>query len=191
MKEGSRAGGFALFKPAVSLTAICICVAAVLAVVNALTAERIAANLDAAEKAAIYEVFGDTGISAEELSGAPEGINSVYRVSGGDGTPLGFCVALSQQGFGGNIDMVVGLAPDGSVTGVEITSLSETPGLGSRVAEEPYLDGYRGKSGRLVLGADVDAISGATISSRSVLAGVNAAIDAAVRMGLVPGGGAS
>ena len=56
-------------------------------------------------------------------------------------------------------------------------SLSETPGLGSRVQEAAYLDQYKGQSGTLTLGEDVDAIAGATVSSRAVLNGVNRAVE--------------
>jgi electron transport complex protein RnfG len=64
--------------------------------------------------------------------------------------------------------------------GVEIISLSETPGLGSRVDDAEYLAQYSGMSVNKVpaLGEDVDAISGATISSRAVLSGVQKALNA-------------
>ena len=74
--------------------------------------------------------------------------------------------------------MVVGISADHKIVGVSITALSETPGLGSRVADRSYLDGYAGLYGMIKLGDGIDAISGATISSRSVLTGVNRALEA-------------
>ena len=102
-----------------------------------------------------------------------------------DGNVFGYAVSVSPSGFGGNIDMIVGIGTDGKITGVNITALSETPGLGSRVNDANYLSQYNGTGGKLALGSDIDAISGATISSRSVLAGVNRALAAVDTMGLV------
>ncbi len=189
MKQKSYKDLFSAMKPVVALTVICSCVAAVLVGVNMLTSAKIEENLDAAERAAVCEVFGDEAAVPEKIEGAPDTVNKVCRVTK-DGQLLGWSVSVSPDGFGGSIDMVVGIGTDGRITGVAITSLSETPGLGSRVAEKSYLEGYDGKSGKLVLKKDVDAISGATISSRSVLAGVNAALSAAEQMGLAKGGDA-
>lgn len=172
-----------------SLTIICVCVALLLSVVHALTEEKINENLAAAEKAGVIRVFGYGDLEYRPLDGAPDTVNSVYEVTRG-GSVLGWCVSVSPNGFGGNIDMVVGVSTEGKLVGVTITALSETPGLGSRVAEEKYLAGYTGlgTDAALVLGEDVDAISGATISSRSVLTGVNRAIAAVAEMGLTGGG---
>lgn len=172
----------------VMLTAICVCVVLLLAVVNALTAEKIAENLAEAEKNGIIRVFGFDDIEYSPLENAPDTVSSVYEVTR-QGNRLGWCVSVSPNGFGGNIDMVVGVSADGKIAGVTITSLSETPGLGSRVADENYLANYAwlDAGSPLTLNADVDAISGATISSRSVLTGVNRATAALAEMGLIGG----
>lgn len=70
--------------------------------------------------------------------------------------------------------------------GVEIVSLSETPGLGARVNNAEYLRQYVGKGSGLTIGKEISAISGATISSKAVLTGVNTAVAALVEAGLVP-----
>ncbi|MCQ2428035.1 MAG: FMN-binding protein [Clostridia bacterium] len=170
-------------KPVISLTVICLTVGLLLSVVNVLTADKIAENLSAAEKAAVEKVFG-AGVEYSRTEGAPDTVDTVYRVTS-DGEMRGYCVTVSPNGFGGNIDMVVGVASDGKIIGVAITALSETPGLGSRVNDDGYLSGYNGHSGQLALGTDVQAISGATISSRSVMSGVNTALGALASMGLV------
>ena len=100
----------------------------------------------------------------------------MYEVLEGDRV-VGYCVELASPGFGGDISMTVGFEADGRILGVSIVSLSETPGLGSRVQEAAYLDQYRGQSGPLTLGEDIDAIAGATISSRAVTDGVNRAVE--------------
>lgn len=171
-----------------SLTAICASVALILALVNMLTRDKIAENLKMAEALAIGRVWQETAgegeLAYDSLDGAPESVSAVYEVTV-SGQLVGWCVSVSPSGFGGNIDMIVGIDPDGCVVGVEITALSETPGLGSRVSEDFFLDRYTGKSGEIVLGVDVDAISGATISSRSVTDGVNRALAAALEMKLI------
>jgi len=172
-------------KPVISLTLICLTVGLLLSVVNILTKEKIDENLAGAEKIAVTGVFGDN-IDYSELENAPDSVGKVYKVTSG-GELLGYCVTVSPSGFGGNIDMVVGVGTDGKIIGVAITALSETPGLGSRVNDDVYLSGYKGLSGKIVLGQGVEAISGATISSKSVLSGVNTALEAVASMGLTGG----
>ena len=150
---------------ALSLTVICICVALAVSVSYTLTRDKIEEKRIATERAAI---------------------SAVFEVSSASGDILGWAVSVSPSGFGGNIDMIVGIGHDGKIVGVNITALSETPGLGSRVNDANYLSQYIGISGKPALGTDVDAISGATISSRSVLSGVNRALAAVVGMELVP-----
>ena len=97
------------------------------------------------------------------------------------------------SGSQGNIEMMVGVDADGVVTGVSIVSNSETSGIGSKVMNNeplangtPVLDQFIGKSaadGTLAVGTNVDAISGATVSSRGVTTGVNAALAVASVVG--------
>jgi electron transport complex protein RnfG len=79
--------------------------------------------------------------------------------------------------------MMVATQPSGEMLGVKIVSMSETPGLGSRVGADEHLSQYQGDfwyghDKDLTLGEDIDAISGATISSRAVNEGVNRALEA-------------
>ena len=89
--------------------------------------------------------------------------------------------------------MMVGVDTDGAVTGVSIVKNSETSGIGSKVMNNDplpsgtgVLDQFIGKTaanGALAVGTDVDAITGATVSSKGVTAGVNAALAAAGAIG--------
>lgn len=170
-----------------SLTVICICVALAVSASYSLTRDRIEEQRLNTERAAIAEVFATEGINYRPLENAPGDVSQVFEVSAPDGAVCGWAVSVSPSGFGGNIDMIVGIATDGTLVGVNITALSETPGLGSRVNDAGYLSQYAGLGGgQLSLGTDVDAVSGATISSRSVLAGVNRALGAVSSMGLIP-----
>lgn len=168
-----------------SLTVICICVALAVSASYSLTRDRIEQKRLETERAAIAEVFGKDGISYKPLENVPSDVSAVFEVATPGGGVCGWAVSVSPSGFGGNIDMIVGVSADGTLVGVNITALSETPGLGSRVNDPGYLSQYAGLGGKLALGRDIDAVSGATISSRSVLAGVNRALEAVSSMGLV------
>lgn len=150
------------------LLVICLVVAAVVSLVNEVTKKRYA-ELQEQEKAnAMAAIFGAETLTYTDLG------NGVYALKQGD-EPLGYCVESTTAGFGGDMTLMVGFNSDLTVVGVQILSHSETPGLGARVNDAGYLSQYGGKTGDLALGEDIDAISGATISSKAVLAGVNEA----------------
>ena len=157
------------------LLIVCAVVAAVVSGVHAMTDSRYQRNLTEEKRQAIVRIFGSETITYRTLSGEGDA-EPVYEVLEGENV-VGYCVELASPGFGGDISMTVGFEPDGKILGVSIVSLSETPGLGSRVQEAAYLDQYKGQSGTLALGEDVDAIAGATVSSRAVLIGVNRAVE--------------
>lgn len=157
------------------LLIVCAVVAAVVSGVHAMTDSRYQQNLTEEKRQAIVRIFGSETITYRTLSGEGDA-EPVYEVLEGENV-VGYCVELASPGFGGDISMTVGFEADGSILGVSIVSLSETPGLGSRVQEAAYLDQYKGQSGTLTLGEDVDAIAGATVSSRAVLNGVNRAVE--------------
>ena len=164
-----------MLKTGAMLLAVCAIVTLVLAMVNFLTKDMAAANKQKDTDIAIKELFPTCTASTEEetVHGAP--INGVYKVMEKD-THIGYAVGVIASGFGGDIEMLVGIGYGGVVNGVKIISMSETPNVGSRVNDSEYLSGYKGLSGELVIGQDVDAISGATVSSKAVLAGVNAVL---------------
>ena len=97
----------------------------------------------------------------------------------------GYVVEVTPSGFGGTIDMVVGVGTDGTVTGVSIISMSETSGLGANASKESFRSQFVGKSGVLAVskdGGEIDALTGATITSRAVTSGVNTALVVASEM---------
>ncbi|MBR7184822.1 MAG: FMN-binding protein [Clostridia bacterium] len=163
------------------LFVICVAVALVVSFVYTMTADTIAAAALEARNAAIARIFGeDADIS--ELAPLEE-TDAVFAVDGGQ---RGYGVSLASVGFGGDINMIVGVDAEGKVCGVEIVTHSETPGFGSKGEDPAYLAQYVGHGAALELGKEIDAISGATVSSRAILAGVNAATAALVEAGLVP-----
>lgn len=172
-----REGG--LWRIAMPLLVICAAVALIVSFVHTVTADVIAQAADRQKREAIVSIFGE----AEITEGDPlPGTDAFFSVE-----DLGWCVNLTAGGFGGDIALMVGVNADGSVKGVEIISHSETPGFGAKADDPDYLGQYSGLSGRLTLGRDVDIISGATISSRAILGGVNQALDALAGAGLIEG----
>ena len=84
---------------------------------------------------------------------------------------------MTVTGFGGPIEVTVGVDTHGTVTGLSVggSSFAETAGLGAKAKEPAFTDQFVGKTAPLTLKVDVDAISGATITSRAVTDGVNTA----------------
>ncbi len=172
-KESTSDGIAYFLKIAGALTLICSFVALMLAAVNMITKDVIAENDVKEKKAAVTQIFKDAddaysfaGYSGEEEIFLVEKENKLY----------GYCVSVTTQGYGGEISMMVGIRSDGKVEGVKIVSMSETAGLGSKTKNESFLSQYIGKYGPFNVGSNVDAVAGATVSSKAVTAGVNAAM---------------
>ena len=91
---------------------------------------------------------------------------------------IGYCVEVQTQGFGGPVTMVVGVSLDGSVTGVAVTDHKETASVAEPAMEWSFLRQFVGKSGTVRLDGTnrVDAVTGATDTSRAVVTGVNRAL---------------
>ena len=97
---------------------------------------------------------------------------------------IGYCVKAVGNGYGGFFHMIVAIGRDGIIKGIEILDHQETPGLGSKIKEirqgedAPwFLRQFKGKDGRKIQLKDIDAITGATISSRAVTDTVNKSIN--------------
>lgn len=98
-----------------------------------------------------------------------------------DGQLAGVAIEAFGRGYGGDIGVMVGFATaDGSITGIGITTLKETPGLGSRVVEPEFREQFGSRPGQDMAlqsqGGDIAAIAGATLSSAATVAAVNEAI---------------
>lgn len=157
-----------LIKLVLVLTAICTCIALLLALVNSITKDRIAENVAKQRENAIFAIFSN-GDSTEEYTTADgETVYVVYRA----GEPIGYCVNASGTGFGGEVQVMVGLKADGAVYGIKIVSMSETPGIGTKVQGDSFLNQFKGDTEK----SDADIISGATFSSKAVIEAVDYAL---------------
>lgn len=173
-----------ILKLGVTLFAICAVAALVLGVTNNITAPVIEERNIQASNEARKIVLSETD-EFKELDGMNSDI--VLEVYEGikDGQVIGYTIKTSSKGYGGAIELMVGISKDGKITGVEIGNHSETPGLGSKATEPMFKNQYVDKdvlnSLLVVKGStnndnEISAISGATITSNGVTNGVNAAM---------------
>lgn len=125
-------------------------------------------------KNSYFSVFlfpGYTELVAEKTSVDTDDktLKGFYEVKNG-GTVVGYYADVAPKGFKGPVNMLIGLAPDGKVCGIEIISSGETPGIGDKIEKKDFLDA--------VIGGNYDTISGATYSSKAVINGTKAALAA-------------
>ena len=185
-------------KLTVTLLVTCIIVAGLLGLVNGVTAGPIAQINQQKTEQAMAQVVSDPS-SFQAVAELPQAAVDAATAAGGtltelyDGQGAGYVLKVVASGSQGNIEMMVGVDGDGVVTGVSIVDNSETAGIGSKIMEnEPLasgtgvLDQFAGKSaadGTLAVGPNVEAITGATVSTRGVTTGVNAALAAVAALG--------
>ena len=132
-------------------------------------------KMDAAEK-----------LLASQDSAAVPRVTEFYKAVAADGSVVGYAMSVVTSGYNPDIVIAVGLSPEGVVQHIDFTSISETAGLGMRATEDGFKNQFAGKSGKLTLGQDIEALSGATKTSNGVVNAINAGLeffDAAVKGG--------
>ena len=146
-----------------------------LAVTNEITSGPIAQQELAAGQAAQRAVLPEAEIfETQEIQTAPEydQITELYVGKTGDEV-VGYVMTASPQGYGGPIPITLGIGADGSIHGVSVGDLQETAGLGSKVGEEPFTSQFPGLAADPAeIDANVQTISGATISSQAFVTAV-------------------
>ena len=167
---------------------ITLIASAAVGVVNMITEEPIALAKEAATKAALTQVLPAFDTTEEKALTIDELPITVYPATK-DGNVAGYAVqTMTKQGFNGVVRLMVGFTPDGEVVNVNVLEQSETPGLGTKMADEGnvLLGSIQGQNlenkklvdGKLAVkkdGGDVDALTAATISSRAYVDAVNRA----------------
>lgn len=150
--------------PVVFLAIIVIVSVVLLMLVNSITSP-IVKNMQVEEiKNTLRSIFPE--MSEYELD---DEVYIIYE----DGEKAGYAFRASGSGYGGNIDILVGLDSGFGIKGVSILSQTETPGVGTRITESSFTDQFKGLSASDIAlkseGGKIDAITGATISSRAVV----------------------
>ena len=145
--------------------------AAIVFGLSTLLAGTAAANKTAAYEKTLLELLPSGGsFTSEQYTGEDTNITALYKGN------AGYVVEATVNGYVDSIVVWVGVNNSGSVTGVSVRKLGETLGLGSRAGQAAFLEQYKGLSGTLTIGENVDALSGATVTSKAVTKAVNSAI---------------
>ena len=161
------------------LGTICLAATLVLAFTYEMTKPIIAAAMDREEQEALKAIMPEADLFKPGTEGEIEYFEALK------GRALaGYCLKITGSGYGGYMRMIVGIDTDGVIKGLRILEHQETPGLGSKINEtrpgesEPYfLRQFKGNNARTVaLRSGVDAITGATISSKAVTDAINNAV---------------
>ena len=181
-----------IIKEALVLMAITLVSGLLLGAVYSITKQPIAQAEEKAQKEAYLAVFPDAQDltepdNKEELLTEAADVLDLedFYLAEKDGAVTGVVMNItSHEGYGGDINFSMGVSMDGTVIGVEMLSLSETAGLGMRAKDEEFKGQFAGKIvDQFVVtknGAsaenEIDAISGATFTSKAVTNGVNAGL---------------
>ena len=201
----------AVVKDALILTIITLVAGVLLGLVHEVTLEPIAIANENIRQNAFREVFTDAAsfedmenFDSEEATSQiaadfpDDTIDGVEVALDDSGEILGYVVTVtSSAGYGGNITLSIGIKNDGTLNGYSITSISETAGLGMKATEEKFSSQFNGKGEsyyevvktEAASDAEIEAISGATITSRAVTYAVDAGIE--YFNTVLSGGGAS
>lgn len=114
---------------------------------------------------------GSTEFTPEEYSGEDESIRSAYK------SEAGYAVFVVTQGYAGDIAMLVGVTNDGVVMGMQVQQMHETYGLGAQaLTDYKFLVQFLNKAETAEIGGNIDALTGATVTSKAIARGVNSAV---------------
>ena len=150
-----------LVGPTLILFVICLVITVALSVVYNITDSVIAeGERQAAQEARQAVLPAADSFTEIDPSHLPDGVTAAFKADNG----TGYVFTSQADGFGGPVVYMIGMDAQGAVTGIEVFSHEETPGLGTKVTAADYLGRYLGN----VDPDSVDAISGATRTTNSL-----------------------
>ena len=175
-----------VLRPTVTLTLICLVIAALLAGTNLLTKDKIAEQEEEAAREARELVLPGIKDFEEAQVTDAEGANVIYYVGKENGETAGYVFTTSASSYGGPVQVMTGMQVEGSVSGVELLSIDDTPGLGMNAEKEDFRAQFHQavpesgefeviKSGEKQDG-QIMAMTGATITTQGVTDAVNEAL---------------
>ena len=172
--------------PAIMLFIIALVCTALLAGTNMLTKDRIADLAVQTALEAKAAVMSDAASFSEEKTITVEGKDVIYYDAlDGSGATIGYVFNTVAKSYGGDVSCMVGIsAVTNKITGVKITSINDTPGLGMKANSEDFLSQYIDRSGNIGVNkttssdTEIKAITSATITSKAVTEAVNQAFSA-------------
>lgn len=166
------------------LLAITAAVALLLGFFNHMTADIIAATNAQKQLDAMQGVMPLATSFQEQEAELPDdgNIDAVFDAYDEGKSPVGWCFRLTPRGYGGELTLMVGVDRDLAITGVDIVSHSETPGLGANADNDEWLAQFEGKTAGLTVvkgdadGNRIEAVTSATITSNAVTGAVDEAL---------------
>ena len=161
-------------KPIAVLAVICLVTSLLLAVTNSFTAPVIEENERRVAQAAYHELL-PTAETFDTVEGwtTPNVLEIVTDPASGS-----YVIKAQGQGFGGMVPVIVAFGSDGNIIAVKFLENSETKGYGSRLYEQPeWASQFTGMPAENFAISDIDALSGATMSTKGAVAGINDSID--------------
>lgn len=171
-----------ILRPALMLFIIGAVCTALLAGTNLLTKDKIAEITAKQENEAKAAVLPNATNFSEEKSITVDGVSYTYYEGSADGGTVGAVIPVTTKSYGGDLSLVVGIDyATSKITGVKITSINDTAGLGMKAKNADFLDRYLNKSGEIGVNKntpadnEIQAITGATITSKAVTGAVNTA----------------
>jgi len=185
-----------VIRPGVVLLLTAVIAALSLSLMREATKDRIAQNAIDARNAAMGEVLPAAERFGDIIDVVNAGSVTAYSEGFAADTLCGYTVTVVVQGYGGAMELLVGIRTDGgacAIDGLRVINHSETPGLGANAKEQGFLSQYENKTGALSVtkspspGAnEIQAITAATITTKAVTSAVNDAL--AFTSGLQAGG---
>lgn len=162
-------------RPIVVLGVICLVTSLLLAVTNDITAPIITENAikKANETRAALLPAADS-FTEVKMETEIEGVTEVYSADNG----TGYVITAQSKGYDGPVPVMVSFNKEGSVEAVRFLDNTETPGLGKKVSEPAFAQQFFGIPAENFTLEDIDAVTGATFSSKAAVNAINAAIDA-------------
>ena len=172
-----------IIKPALILFFIAAFMTTLLGIVRSLTLEPIAINKKKAQVTAMKSVFPSATNFAEIECPYTGNITGIYESFSGIES-IGYAIELEVEGYSGKINLILGISKiDNTISGMRILKHSETPGLGALAVTEKFYKRYENKNAvqlNVVRNSpgenDIEALTGATITTKAVTAAVNEAV---------------
>lgn len=167
--------------PAIVLFLIAVVCTALLALTNDVTKQKIADIAVQTENEAKQAVLSDAASFSEAKTVTVDGTEYQYFEGlDANGAVVGYVIPQTTKSYGGALSLMVGIsAADDKITGVQISEINDTPGLGMKAKGADFLNQFAGKTGELTVSKnasadnEIQAITSATISSRAVTTAVN------------------
>lgn len=177
MSSAKTGSSLDVVRPVVVLVTICMLAGALLGIVHYVTDPVAQANAERKAQETYAQLVPDAA-TFEPVDCTVEGCTAALKALDGSGNVVAHVIVAQSKGYGGQVPIAVAFGPDGTVSSITAMANDETPGLGTKIANDSYIGQYVGLGAESITADDIDLISGATISSKAALSAFNIAVTA-------------